>query len=391
MTLQPSASNTIDPGDSFLTAFDLNTQWSTTGATTTRSAVLNSEIRNETRFELDLPGPDVAGTRNIRPDDPSRLDRTVPLDYVRGEADPIDGISVIRYDFTPTWLGDDPDRAGIIADQTYNNIISEQQKQRAREVLSLYSEYLGVSFVEVAEGSTVTDVDFSLAVGDLYGGDERTASAQGGLAVVTRDRDGDGIDDLAVMDFQDFDESIDDNFGGEFFRGAMFAFGQLLGYGYADDLPQPVSQSTDFIFAPGTDTELAFPSNADIVHGQFLFRPDSTDIDMYRFELDSPGAVSIETIAERLTDTSLLDTQLRLYRANSTGAFVEIAQNNDYFSNDSLIRIENLTPGTYMIGVSARGNNDYDPNIPGSGFGGLTEGNYELRIDFTPGRCHFVE
>ena len=111
---------------------------------------------------------------------------------------------------------------------------------------------------------------------------------------------------------------------------------------------------------------------------------DSTDIDIYRFELDSPGEVSIETIAERLTDTSLLDTQLRLYRADGTGAFVEIAQNNDYFSNDSLIRIPDLTPGTYMLGVSARGNNDYDPNIPGSGFGGLTEGEYELRIDFTP-------
>ncbi|MEO1524376.1 MAG: GEVED domain-containing protein [Planctomycetota bacterium] len=385
ISLQPTAATTIDPGDTFENAFDLNSQWTTTGATTTRSAVLSSEIRNETRFELDLPGPDVAGTRDIRPEDPSRLDRTVPLDYVRGEADPIDGISVITYDFTPTWLGDDPDRNGIIADQPYQNIISEQQKQRAREVLSLYSEYLGVSFVEVAEGSTVTDVDISLAVGDLYGGDERTSSGQGGLAVVTRDRDGDGIDDLAVMDFQDFDESIDDNFGGEFFRGAMFAFGQLLGYGYADDLPQPVSQSTDFIFAPGTENELAFPSAADIVHGQFLFRPDSTDIDLYRFELDSPGSISIETIAERLADTSLLDTQLRLYRANSSGAFVEIAQNNDYFSNDSLIRIEDLAPGTYMIGVSARGNNDYDPNIPGSGFGGLTEGNYELRIDFTPG------
>ena len=186
------------------------------------------------------------------------------------------------------------------------------------------------------------------------------------------------------MDFQDFDESTDDQFGGEFFRGAMFTVGQLLGYGYADDLPQPVSQSTSFIFSPGTDNEPAFPSVADIVHGQYLYRPDSTDIDLYRFTLASQGSLSIETLAERLADPSLLDTTLRLYRLGSDGSFVEMAQNDDYFSNDSAIEIENLAAGTYMIGVSARGNNNYDPNINGSGFGGLSEGEYELSIKFKP-------
>ena len=56
-----------EPGDNFQDAFNLNPAWSTVGATTTRSVTLNGEIRNETRFELDLPGPDVAGTRRIRP------------------------------------------------------------------------------------------------------------------------------------------------------------------------------------------------------------------------------------------------------------------------------------------------------------------------------------
>ena len=373
-------------GDSFQTAFDLNTGtgWDLSGATTTRSATLNSEIRNETPFGLDLPGPDVPGTRTIRPEDPSRLDRVVPLDYVRQFADTIDGITTIEYDFVASWLGDDPNRPGITPDTNYFNIISEQQKQRVREVLSLYSEYLGVTFVEVADRDPADIGGFSIAVGDLYGGDEREASAEGGLAVVTRDRDGDGVDDLVVMDFQDFDESVDDQFGGEFFRGAMFGVGQLLGYGYADDLPQPVTQSTDFIFTPGTDNEPAFPSYADILHGQYLYRPDSTDIDMYSFQIDQTGSVEIETIAERLAVPSLLDTQLRLYVQTATGEFVEIAQNDDYFSNDSLIRLENLNPGVYMIGVSAKGNDTYDPAIPGTGFGGLSQGNYELRVDFTP-------
>ena len=379
LTLNPST--VVEPGDSFDSAFDLNSQW-TVSPTATTSARLSSEIFNTQPYGLDLPGPNLPGTRTIRPDDPSRLSRTVPLDYLRNGADVVDGISVIQYNFAPTWLGDDPGSPGIAEDKTYTNIISEQQKQRVREVMQLYSEYLGISFVEV-EGEATRDAFISIAVGDLYGGDARATSSQGGLAVVTRDRNGDGIADLGVLDFQDFDESIDDHFGGEFFRGSMFVVGQLLGYGYADDLPQPVTQSSSFIFTPSTDNEPAFPSVADIVHGQYLYRPDSTDIDLYRFGLSTAGKLSVETFAERLSSPSLLDTSLKLYRLGSSGAFEEIAANEDYFSNDSLIDIE-LDAGTYMIGVSSRGNTNYDPGIETSGFGGLTEGEYELVIDFKP-------
>lgn len=386
-TVVPLVPGTDVAGDTFDSAFNLDGQW-TVSPTRTSSVRLSSEIFNTDVYDLNLPGPDVPGTREIRPDDPSRLLRTVPLDYLRNGADTVNGISVIQYDFAPSWLGDDPTRPGIAEDQTYFNVISEQQKDRVREVMQLYSEYLGVSFVEV-EGGPTSNAAISIVVGDLYGtvndpANAGTLSSDGGLAVATRDRNGDGIADLGVMDFQDFDESIDDQFGGEFFRGAMFAVGQLLGYGYADDLPQPVSQSTSFIFAPGTDNEPAFPSVADIVHGQYLYRPDSTDIDLYRFTLTGRGSLSIETLAERLAEPSLLDTTVRLYRLGSDGSFVEIAQNDDYFSNDSAIDIDNLSAGTYMVGVSARGNDNYDPSIEGSGFGGLTEGEYELSITFKP-------
>ena len=381
VSLNLNPNDPIEPGDSFDTAFDLDTQWDI-GTTTTQSARLTSEIFNTTPYGLELPGPDLPGSRNIRPDDPSRLLRTVPLDYLRNGADVVDGISVIQYNFAPSWLGDDPNQTGILEDRTYFNVISEQQKERVREVMQLYSEYLGVSFVEV-EGEPTSAAFISIAVGDLYGGDENATSGDGGLAVVTRDRNGDGIDDLGVMDFQDFDESVDDQFGGEFFRGAMFVVGQLLGYGYADDLPQPVTQSSDFIFSPGSDNEPAFPSVADIVHGQYLYRPDSTDIDLYKFSLETRGRLSVETIAERLGDPSLLDSAIRVYRQSGDGSFVEIAQNDDYFSNDSFVELD-VEAGTYVIGVSARGNTDYDPSIEGTGFGGLTEGEYELVIDFRP-------
>ncbi len=394
VNLNANPSNPIEPGDSFSTAFDLNTQWNI-GASATQSARLSSEIFNPTPFGLDLPGPDLAGTRNIRPDDPSRLTRTVPLDYVRGGADVIDGISVIQYNFASSWLGDDPSRPGVIADTTYFNVISQQQRQRVREVLQLYSEYLGVQFVEV-EGEFTSDAFFSIAVGDLYGTVEagETAVNSGpfnpnnpndpnNIAVALRDRDGDGVQDLGVLDFQDFDESIDDQFGGEFFRGAMFVVGQLLGYGYADDLTQPVTQSTAFIFTPGTESEPSYPSAADIVNGQYLFRPDSIDVDLYKFTLDSSGRLAIETIAERLGAPSLLDTTLRLYRLNADGSSTELAINDDYFSNDSLIDVQ-VEAGTYVVGVSAKGNTSYDPSISGTGFGGRSEGEYELRLDFRP-------
>ncbi len=382
----PAAPTPIDvsasePGDSFGTAFDLDADWTTSGATT-RSARLTSEITNETPFELRLPGPDLPGTRNIRPEDPSRLLRTVPLDHLRNAADSVDGISTIQYNFRPSWLGDDPNRPGIAEDKTYFNLISEQQKDRVREALHLFSEYLGVNFVEV-EGAPTSSAFVSIAVGDLYGGDERATSGPGGLAVVTRDTTGSGVPDLAVLDFQDFDDSTGGEFGGVFFRGAMFAIGQLLGFGFADDLPQPVTQSTDFIFSPGAENEPSFPSVADIVHGQHLYRPDSTDVDLYRFTLSSPGTLSVETIAERLGSASLLDTALRLYRADADGEFQEVAFNDDYFSRDSLLRLE-VEAGTYVVGVSSTGNTAYDPEIGGTGFGGRTQGSYELRLDFRP-------
>ncbi len=351
---------------------------------TTQSARLNSEIFNTEPFGLDLPGPDLAGTRNIRPDDPTRLARTVPLDYLRNGADVVDGISVIQYDFAPSWLGDDPNRPGIVADTTYFNLISEQQKDRVREVTAAVQRVFGRQFRRSRRRSRPVKHSSRSPSAICTVATNEPTSGQGGLAVVTRDRNLDGIDDLGVMDFQDFDESIDDQFGGEFFRGAMFVVGQLLGYGYADDLPQPVSQSTNFIFTPGTDNEPAFPSVADIVHGQYLYRPDSTDIDLYRFTVNTPGDLAVETIAERLGVPSLLDTTFACIAPTATGNFDEIAQNDDYFSNDSLIRPVESRPGTYIIGVSAKGNSDYDPNIPNSGFGGRSEGEYELRIDFRP-------
>lgn len=372
----------VEPGDSFATALDLSQTFDTTGSLP-QALTLRSEIFNTTPFGLDMPGgPNVPGVSRIRPEDPSRLDRIVPLDYLRRGPDRLDGITTISYDFPSSFLGDDPNQPGQTNTRTYFNVITEEQKQRVREAIHLFSEHLGIQFVETS-GTPVGDFSFSVVVGDLAGAEPSAVSGPGGLAVVTRDRTGDGRPDLGVMDFQDFDSSLDDRFGGPFFRGAMLLVGQMLGFGFADDLPQPVTQSTASIFAPGNANEPAFPSPSDIVNGQYMYRPDSTDIDLYRFQIAQRGSVSIQTIAERLPQTSLLDSTLRLFRQLPGGTWEEIAANDNYFSRDSLIELD-LNPGTYVVGVSASGNDEYNPVISGTGFGGRSEGPYQLRMQFTP-------
>ncbi len=160
------------------------------------------DIENPNEYGLEFPGgSDVPGVRNIRPDDPSRVDRTVPLDVWRVDGDTEPGISTVFYDFKSEWQGDDPNR-GLDSepdlDQRYSNLITEQQKQRVREALTLYSEYLGVQFVET-DGVPLDDTGqpltndrfFSIAVGELTGAGTSPPenSAVGGVTVATRPLD----------------------------------------------------------------------------------------------------------------------------------------------------------------------------------------------------------
>lgn len=415
-----------DAGDSFDTAAVINNLAGVGQGQTASVRLTGGEIDNpnpnDPLYTLDFPGgTDYQGVRNIREDDPSRLERTVPLDVWRRGADTFDGVTTAYYNFPTSWLGDDPSSSGLDLDKTYINQITAEQKQRVREVMSLFSEYLGVQFVEIGDTASgaVTSIPsgsplLSITLGELYGSvdDNLTVnSAVGGVTLDTRPLDINGqtflgvdpnaasIGDrqLLVMDAQDFDASVDDQTGGEFFRGAFLGIGQLLGYGYADHLPQPVTQSTgsvlegvnpespdvvDFSSQLGNDNEALFPSPSDIVNGQYLFRPEANDIDLYRFELTEPGKLSISTVAQRLSLSSTLDTALRLYKQVGADEYIEIAANDDYFSDDSLIEIEILEAGDYVVGVSASGNNSYNPVITGTGIGGVTEGTYELVMSY---------
>ncbi|QDV66810.1 hypothetical protein Poly24_04980 [Rosistilla carotiformis] len=341
----------VEPGDSFALARDIRTDW-TVSSTNISSVVLEGAIAktefingvpvSNNEYLIDYPGGAGApGVQEFRPEDPSS--------YGAPQADPLDGISTYYYNFFGQFRGDDPTSLPVDNDRVLFNNITEQQKQRVREVLDLYSQYLGVQFVESA------DMGLQIAVGE-------TSSTVIGWEV---------SDDLGVINSRLVDESDDDLFGQEFFQLASGMVKDLIGV-------------SDFLSAIDVGADPLYPSPRDIIEGQYSYRPDSTDIDLYKFALPTSGEVTIETFAERLAGTSsLLDTTLRLYREGPGGTIEELAANDDYWSEDSEITVA-LTAGTYYIGVSASGNDSYDPMIEDSGMGGLSEGAYELRMSFKP-------
>ncbi len=343
-----------DPGSRFETAADLRSSW-VPNASTPSAVVLASEIKNVTPYRLDFPGADTEpGNRQIR-----YQDHVIRVDT--------DGIEVIEYNFQGI--------LGTANGSNQLNAITEDQKVLVRRIMSLYENYLGVRFVET------TTRGFTVGVGDMRAVNATLINGPGFPFVATGNLLANG-QPATIIDIQDFNTSDQNKFGSELFRTFMRGIGNLLGLGFADEIPGLTVQSNVPPTNPGIDTELVFPGNADIVYGQFAHRPEGKDIDLYRFALPSTGKLRIEVSAERLNESSLLDSALRLYQREGT-TWKEISANDDYYSQDSYISID-LPAGDYMVGVGAKGNQAYDPNIEDSGLGGRSEGKYELRIDFRP-------
>lgn len=408
------------------------------------------------------------------------------------------GITEIPYNFRNVY-----ETAGSTS---FVNQITEVQKTRVREALSLWANYLGVQFRET------TDSGITFARGEINRLTARPGTQLTAPAVLDSALRIDPTFAQSAMVLSN-QVSFGTSYGEDFFRKTMAGIGFLLGLEQATELTAQslMSLSSGFLNASinlPSDLEPSFPGNYDILHGRHVHRPESNDIDLYRFEVNlgpgiSSGTLTAETFAERLPDSSLLDTTLTLFqevKASVTtdfsvgsslavkftavqpgsignnarieivqttrqpadtairirrtlddagqvtpngiivdiprrsasitsvpvgdivnainndpfastlfsgeivvgsastdisgssllnpillsgGGLVQIARNDDYFSEDSLLRTS-LSNGVYYIGVASSGNNSYDPTIPGSGFGGTTEGAYELLLKFEP-------
>ncbi|MBI2477765.1 MAG: pre-peptidase C-terminal domain-containing protein, partial [Planctomycetia bacterium] len=178
-----------------------------------------------------------------------------------------------------------------------------------------------------------------------------------------------GIEFQEVLDAAQFNQSNREF--GDGFTGVMFhELGHAIALGHAYDLPSIMGSGL-----PNT----VLPGDHDWVHLQRALRPDATDIDLYQFNLVEPGRFTAEITAERLAPTSLLNSVLTLFNADGE----VVARNDDYYSVDAFLNID-LAKGTYYVGVTSTGNDKYDPRVANSGFGGTTDGRYDLALGFTP-------
>lgn len=339
-----------EAGSSFFNAASLGTLGQTSAESQIVSAVISNSSGGE-YYALEYPGAvDEPGQRDL-PDSLGIEDH-----YATGTSGPeqVEGISLRGYCFPTIYAYDATTHAPMY------NLITEAQKQRVREIFSLYSHYLGIEFYESTSGIRIVN-------GDLKASGE--FSGPGGVAGLG------GSGGILIDAAEGWTSS---EFGGDWFQVALHEIGHVLGLGHAYDLPAGTAMGG----SPGP-SEAVFPGDYDILHGQSIYIPESVDVDLYQFTLAQAGTFSAEILAERMSDASFLDSLVTLYRVDSNGSTV-VARNDDYFSKDSFLNLY-LEPGTYYVGVSASGNDAYDPQTLNSGMGGLTEGQYQLRVTFLPG------
>ncbi len=105
------------------------------------------------------------------------------------------------------------------------------------------------------------------------------------------------------------------------------------------------------------------------------FESGDADVDMFRFEVTSPGVVILQT--EAWGNREPADTLLRLF--DEDGTFLAA---NDNYDNTTFSHLEAALPeGVYYVGVSGSGNDSYSPMHPGSGTP-ADRGHYKLAFSW---------
>ncbi|WP_442506520.1 tandem-95 repeat protein [Novipirellula sp. SH528] len=263
--------------------------------------------------------------------------------------------------FFPANIGTNP------SGQPYPNLITEEEKRIVRGIYDVLAELSGYEFVETTKsggGGT------SIGVGDLRALDP-TLSPTSGVG---------GLGGPAAVVINRAAFPGQSTYGDGFTDTMMHEMLHSLGLSHAYELPAVMGGTS----VPND----VLPGDHDVVHLQRIVPPNSTDVDLYQFVLQESGKWSAETVAERFeTNPSKLDSVLTLYRRNDSdpNKYDLIARNDRYYGNDSFLELE-LGPGTYFVGVSSTGNENYDPKVPNSGYGGTTDGAYELKLSFEADR-----
>lgn len=99
-----------------------------------------------------------------------------------------------------------------------------------------------------------------------------------------------------------------------------------------------------------------------------------TDVDIIRFQVLSPGEVQLEATSNPNTPDDF-DSYLRLF--DQVGN--QLASDDDGGVGTFSQLTTFLAPGTYYVGISGYNNDNYNPNVAGSGIGGAT-GSYKLNF-----------
>ncbi|NCX99508.1 MAG: hypothetical protein EBX35_13275, partial [Planctomycetia bacterium] len=246
-----------DDNSSFTTALDL-------GALGSAGAQIDASI--ETRATLPTP----VGNLEF-PVQPGALDspghRDVPVDSGAhgvpsfAVVDPASGVTTVRYDFRDI-IGQDPQGNDL------QNVITEAQKQRAREIFELFSLYSGLRFVEAEYDPLVPSL--MVATGDLRAFDPTIPA--GSVA---------GLGGGAGALMNSLINWGDSEYGGSWFGVAMHEIGHALGLQHSYDLPS--------IMGADLGGEPIFPGDYDIEHLRQLYPANGSDIDVYRFTLAEAG------------------------------------------------------------------------------------------------------
>ncbi len=374
VSLAPVAEG-VDAGDTFAGSRDLGISF---GGGNDSSVIVSGEIEPVAGNTIQWPGIDAPALRDDRRDA-----------QVTGRADTIDGINVYFYNFADAYGLDNSSPPQVL-----DNAITPAQKQRAREILDLYSQYLGVQFIETE------DRGLQIVTGDLRPLVETATTGPGAPFQDYRVNDEDPTKGVLILDagenwYDGYGLSPDPN-QPSWFVEALRGIGNLLGIGNTfEQVPGVASGSNPLLYDaslfgnPANFTiEPDFLSTSDIVPGQALLRPEIRDADLYQFSVSERGRISVETFAQRMLETSTLNTDLKLWKFNPTsGEFDLVARNNDFYGDDSFVGVDvdrnaDGSAALYVIGITADGNDDYNPNIAGSGGGGRSQGRYDMRITF---------